>query len=420
MRGYIIIFFVLIASCKKEDEIPPIITINNPLSMSQFQIPFQLNVSGFAEDENTIEWVKIVVLNENLTPSSEEVLIQVDSNSVEFNEFVSVENIHLSSGTYYVKVSANDGVNINSNYIEINVLEYPLELKDIYLISSNTGQTNFLKLDSNFIQQVSQFDGTFQLACAVPKHQYVFIGTNQLGNAFSPNYNNNIWDWSFNSFLTPYFIDYQVSETGDLLHLGCSDGVIRSFMNNGVINNTVYSNFQENFDDFLIDNNYLYVEQFSSLLVRYLSVYYLESGVEVQRVSVDNDIVDILKYNENQCLFIEQNYSDIEINMYDRNTNLSWNLNTINNDSIYGAKFILNKGLYFLSNEGLMKYDVENNVLTNPITNVIFKKIKYDKINEELYLLADNELWLYSTTTGQYQSISCNYNLEDLILFYNK
>ena len=420
MRWFIIVLLMLVLGCKKGDEIPPSITIVNPFAMSQFQIPFQVNVTGNAQDENSIEWIKIVVLNDALAPSSQEILIDVNENSVEFNEWLSVDNIHLNSGAYFVKVSASDGENIHSSYVEINVLEYPLVLKDIYLISSNNNQTNLFKIDSNSLELVNQFDGQFQVANAISKHQYLFIGTDQIGNAFSPNLNQNIWNWSFTTFLSNYFNDSEMSESGDVLHLCCSDGVVRSFTENGTISNTVYSSSQEYFDDFLIVDNYLFIEAYSSSLVRYLIVYFLESGIEMQRISLINNIIDVVKYNSHQCLFLEQAQSDIEIKMYDRNSNLSWTLNTINNDSIHDAEYVLNRGLFFVSDVGLRFYNVENNVMSTLILNDEFKKIKYDELNEEFYLLTNDELWLYSLSTGQYQTISTSMDLKDLLLFYNK
>lgn len=420
MRWFIIGLLMLVLGCKKEDEIPPSITIVNPFAMSQFQIPFQVNITGNAQDENSIEWIKIVVLNDALAPSSQEILIDANENSVEFNEWLSVDNIHLNSGAYFVKVSASDGENIHSSYVEINVLEYPLVLEDIYLLSSNNNQTNLFKIDSNSLEFVNQFDGQLQVANAISKHQYLFIGTDQLGNAFDPNLNQNIWNWSFTTFLSTYFNDSEMSESGDVLHLCCSDGVVRSFTENGTISNTVYSSSQEYFDDFLIVDNYLFIEAYSSLLVRYLIVYFLESGIEMQRISLINNIIDVVKYNSHQCLFLEQAQSDIEIKMYDRNSNLSWTLNTINNDSIHDAEYVLNRGLYFVSDVGLRFYNVENNLMSTLILNDEFKKIKYDELNEEFYLLTNDEVWLYSLSTGQYQTISTSIDLKDLLLFYNK
>jgi hypothetical protein len=420
MRWYVIVLFFLIIGCKKVDEIPPVITVISPFAMTQFEIPFQVTISGLVEDENVIEWIKIVVLDDALRPSSEEILINTNSRSVEFSEIIYLDNIHLVSGVYYVKVSANDGENINSSYIEINIQEYPLVLKNIFVISTDNSQTNLFKIDSSALELVAQFSGQFQLANSVSKHQYIFIGTNQLGNAFNPGFNQNIWDWTFNTILSTYFIDSQISESGDVFHVCCSDGVIRSFTENGIITNTVYSSNQDYFDDFLIVGNYLYVEEYSSSSVRYITVYFLESGVEMQRIPLLNNIVKILKYNTHQCLFLEQNLSDIEVKMYDRNSNISWTLNTISNDSIYDAEYILNKGLYFISNTGLVLFNVGTNTFSTLIANDEFKKISFDRLNENFYLLTNNEIWLYSISTGQYQIMSTNYNLEDIFLFYNK
>ena len=395
MRWFIVVLFILMIGCKKEDERPPVISVTSPFSMTQFEIPFQLTISGTVEDENTIEWIKIIVLDDDLRPSSEEVLINTNGNLVEFSEIIYLDDIHLSSGVYYIKVSANDGYNINSSYVEINVQEFPLSLKNIFVIGSDNSQTTLHEIDSNSLDFVHQFPGQFQLASSVSKHQYLFIGTDQIGNAFDPNFNQNIWNWTFNTFQSNYFIDSQVGESGDVLHVCCIDGVIRSFTDNGIITNTVYSSNQDYFDDFLVVDNYLFVEEYSSSTDRYITVYFLESGVEMQRISTSNDIVDILEYSSSQCLFLEQNFSDIRINMYDLNSNISWELKTISNDSVYDAEYVLNRGLFFTSNTGLMVYDLATNSSTTLIANSGFKKITLDKTNENFYLLADNEIFIY-------------------------
>ena len=67
-----------------------------------------------------------------------------------------------------------------------------------------------------------------------------------------------------------------------------------------------------------------------------------------------------------------------------------------------------------------MLYDLATNSSTTLIANSGFKKIIFDKKNENFYLLADNEIWIYSIPSGQYQTVSTNYNLEEILLFYNK
>ena len=92
MRWFIVVLFILMIGCKKEDESPPVISVTSPFSMTQFEIPFQVTISGTVEDENTIEWIKIIILDDDLRPSSEEVLINTSSNLVEFSELIYLDD----------------------------------------------------------------------------------------------------------------------------------------------------------------------------------------------------------------------------------------------------------------------------------------------------------------------------------------
>ena len=112
--------FLLIFSCKKEDSLPPELSVSAPLSMSSFDVLDNILVSGSASDESSIEWVEIKLLNGNLGSASAPIVLTTNELNFEFSASLFVDDIHLSSGNYFIKVSVFDGKNTTSYFVEIS------------------------------------------------------------------------------------------------------------------------------------------------------------------------------------------------------------------------------------------------------------------------------------------------------------
>ena len=148
----------------------------------------------------------------------------------------------IESGKYYISVKALDQQNNqNSSYQEITLSEVPKKFESLYIVVPSFGQTNLSSLDSNGVTELKySLQGDFQKAIVNSRHQYFFIGTDQIGNSIESNYFSS--QWSVNPYLSPYefFSEMSLSEFGDQMHIVYGDGVIKSYNKNGNIVNTIY------------------------------------------------------------------------------------------------------------------------------------------------------------------------------------
>ena len=168
-----------------------------------------------------------------------------------------IEDRLLSSGSYYVNVKAFDkNQNVSSKYILILLNEVPRTLESLFYITSKNDQTYIYELDSTgSLQLKKQINGIHKFSIVNSRHQYLFFATDEVGESIEVNGFTNIWDISTGPSLYPLFIDVSKTDDGDQLHLVTGDGRILSCNKNGNIINNIYSNSQERFGRFNIQQN---------------------------------------------------------------------------------------------------------------------------------------------------------------------
>ena len=119
----ILIFISLIllcCTCSKKDENPPEVQIQSPLSNMSFQIPCQINVSGYVIDNNKVDRVEVDLVSDNSAAIVQGLVLEADSSYFAFNLSLFVEDRLLTSGSYFINIKAYDkSGNFSSEYISI-------------------------------------------------------------------------------------------------------------------------------------------------------------------------------------------------------------------------------------------------------------------------------------------------------------
>ena len=224
--------YVFCCNCKKnQDQMPPSIVIQMPLSNSSFDLPNSIRIKGIATDNNLLNNIEIGILDENLSAITPDIRIEPNDQEYSFDEIITIDDRLIESGKYYISVKAFDQQNNqNSSYQEITLSEVPKKFESLYIVVPSFGQTNLSSLDSNGVTELKySLQGDFQKAIVNSRHQYFFIGTDQIGNAIESNYFSS--QWSVNPYLSPYefFSEMLLSEFGDQMHIVYGDGVIKSY-----------------------------------------------------------------------------------------------------------------------------------------------------------------------------------------------
>ena len=132
-----LLLFMCFVSCDKEDAIAPIVVVNTPLALSNFNVLDYITIQGNASDETNIEWVEIKLLNNDLVSVADQIVLYSNDLDFDFSANLLINDIHLNSGNYYLKIAVSDGSNVTTSYVELLLSAVPLALKNTYVVSTN-------------------------------------------------------------------------------------------------------------------------------------------------------------------------------------------------------------------------------------------------------------------------------------------
>ena len=415
------IFFFIISCKKKSDEVNPVITVTSPLSNSLIDLPNSIRVSGSANDNSKLKRLEINVVDVNLSPVSTKTSIELSTSQYFFDELILLNDPLIESGSYYIHLKASDqNNNFSSVFVEIQISGIQRVFKGLYFITVENGTSNLYSLDSigGFALEKS-ITGNFQKAVANSRHQYFFIGTDQIGSSFEIENFSEIWE--IPSYQTPYpfFSGLSLSESRDNLNIAFGDGVFRSFNKNGQIINTIYANAQEWFGEFYLDESYYVSEVFANVMNRFIVLFFSNSGIENQRIQIDSDIVKIIKYASGQYIVISEFQSRLKISYFDSYTNSLVQDLEISNCIFHEA--IYNNGeLHLATNLGLYRYNTLTKVLAlvfsqHPVQNIIYEEL------DDLFLFSSgNQILGYQQGSVPNILYDVNDSIKKLMLIYNK
>tara|TARA_B100000767_G_scaffold235982_1_gene229502 strand:+ start:305 stop:1591 length:1287 start_codon:yes stop_codon:yes gene_type:complete len=411
----------LYCSCSKKDKNPPELFVQSPLSNESYQLPCDIKVSGYVVDNDKVDRVEVDLVSENSATVVQGFDLDVDSSYFVFDLSLFLEDRLLLSGNYFINIKAYDEFgNFSSEYISIYLNEIPKTLESLIYITSNNNQTFIFQQDSlGNSHIVKQITGNHLLSIGNSRSQHLFVGSDQNGEFFDLSNFNNICNVPVVSTNYPLFIDGSKSNNGNQSHLVLGDGRINSYNMNGNIINTIYSNPQELFGKFNLQQDIVLVESSLSFLDRDLVVYFRQSGIEKQRVEVNGQIIKIVTITNNEYAVFSHFLNESKISIYYENLNQLYTDLELPNSIIYDAR-LLGDYLIFSSSNGLYKYDFNQNNLNLVSSNIKASKIIPNEMDSFIYLTVGNELWTYNEN-GNLSLLSVfGDTIRDFIPVYNK
>ena len=406
-------------SCKKKDAIPPEISISSPLAMSSYDVLDYITVSGLVSDESNIEWVEIKLLNSNLVPVVSPVLLTTTNLEYDFTSSLYIDDIHLGSGNYFVKVSAYDGENTTSRFIEILLSAVPLELKSTFVLSSSSNSFNLYELSGTSSILKESFSGVFQSGISNSYHQYLFFGSNLSGYGYNPDFNYIPWEIPVDFSFYDYFNKSVYSNEDQLHYISHGSGKVKAYDKNGNVIYSLLLNQGEYPEDILVYNQKVYLEVFTNAFNRDFVVFFKNSGLENCRISIDKDVVGILPKSDYELYVFTSTNGVCELYVYSINSNSFGLPRSLPSGTINDVAAVNDNEIIIAHETGLLRYTYTNNSLV-PIVSEEFNKVKYDDLNDVLLVSALNELRYYSNLGAPIGIIINPENITDFYLYYNK
>lgn len=424
----VVVFSCLfISSCSKDkDDVKPTIIVHSPVYLQQINGMDTVQILATISDNRNIEWVKVSLRNTNDIPVLSTITKKPATADYELNVMYFFDDIHLASGQYYFDISASDGENITTQYIDILLDETPKIRNGIFVFSNTGSQTDISLLANNFNSSFySSLNGDY-LDAAVNSYDQQLIHTSSISGSISSidlKSGGLAWNVPINSSPpTPYFMGFLYDNQN--IYLGKRNGIIQGYDNNGAANYgaTAYPNYY--MESALVhEDYYLVTEQhlISGSAVK-LVLYWMASGIEVKQLNLNEDVKGMYSYGANELILITNNTSSMgKLDFYNIPSGLSSSPFTIGVGYIDDCVEISN-GIYLVASGGDIILINANNFSTLPyLSGIGANKLKYDYLTNELFVTSGNMLTIYDYTSkalkGNYIHSSSILNVD---FWYNK
>ena len=130
LKASFLLFIFFLISCKKDkkDIQPPAITFISPASAQTYKMFDTILVSARVTDNQHLSSINVTLTDLNHTPLQSSYSVPISSEGFIFNVGYILTKFQLSTGTYFMQITADDGYNTTAAYQSINITESPTKL----------------------------------------------------------------------------------------------------------------------------------------------------------------------------------------------------------------------------------------------------------------------------------------------------
>ncbi len=418
----------LLFSCKKEqDETGPEIVFHSPAENQTFNVNDYVTVNATVTDHLKIKAVSVTLEDANQGYAHVTVPVTVTSPTMNLNMSYLLDNIHLETGYYYIKISASDGPNTTTKYQKIYLIAVPKALKSIYVLTNTSSSfTQMASIDTNFasITGYNSFSGDYLASSVSSYYQQAYICGNYTGNfrAHVLEFNAPKYSVPAVSSSSPYFTGYYSNEQHS--YVSRFDGSIRGYnYSGGVIYSTSaisghYAKHMCFTDGYLVAEE---KEQFTS--TKRLATYFPTGSFE-KSCALTQDVVALCEMDVNNVFVFGNVAGQATIELFDRINNNLWSPYpfTLAPGMLLSA-LQLDSDTYLLghSNGTIYKYQYSSGGVTTFLPGYTAVQLKYEDVHGELYVVEANKVTTFNMSTmGMVHTINSSENILDLHLLYNR
>jgi hypothetical protein len=187
---YFALSLLLLQSCKKheDDGQSPVIRIETPVTGDTFYFLNTISIRATIQDDRQIESVKLEVTNSQNVRFLETKEFFPADNTFNLNYTITHNDLYLTSGTYYIKISAKDGSTESIVFREIQLIEAPRFLERLFVVRDIGGSTVIDTLHNNSLMSCLNFPQTFLFGGIDSRSQQLVISGNSPSSLLSYSY----------------------------------------------------------------------------------------------------------------------------------------------------------------------------------------------------------------------------------------
>lgn len=426
---------ILLNGCKKDlDELSPRIKFVAPYAGSTYSVLEYVDVHVTITDETSIDWVHIdIVKANNVQIASAQQLTYSGSLSETIEVGILLEDIHIESGTYYIRVRAHDGTNEHVSFREIQVYAVPLEVLGVYVfspISSSNLEIDLVQENSTI--NVANWDSDFLFGTANSYHrELAFSGDELDGTTYFDGGNFELLhsNLSFNNTSSSYYHDFFFNPDDLRYYSITRDGQIEIYRPGGTLQQTILTQSNQRPYNLAVTSNRLLVEERSwNGDQQNINQYYKASGALESSISLPFALVAVLETNDAFQLF---GYDDGQFktmsysgSSFSVGTEIDLDVASLGSIvDVIRVEGALNDEAFVLCGENGMKAFTVNVVQATEVASWSQggTQVELNEATGEIMVLSGDELLTYSwSSSSPTSSVSVGSSAADFTILYNK
>lgn len=408
--------------CKKEkvDNQLPQIVIHSPTPGSSFHPEDIIPVSATITDDNRIEKVRVQIVNAAGQSFMQTKEFFPDGNSYELHTSFLHNDLYLSTGPYYVKITAFDKDNEKIEFRQIQLTEVPVQLMNILLIRSAGSGSYIDTLSGSSIHPYAGLNHSHHIGAINSRHQLILSAEDDELNILRTS---DLSVVSTHGHFNSTVINAINDEYSQNLYSTTIDGYIYEINQYG--STSIYAYFdQQSIRDLLITRDYIFLYHHNlSHTQRSISVIKKSTRNVVQSLPVPvqfNLVKMIFLGSEDKILLVGNEDNSGKFIYYNRNTNALNEIYTFYNHShVFNAWNTSPNRFIVAQHDGLVNYTYNLNMLNTGIA-IEPHKLIYEKISDLLYAYNETGVYVFNTNASSIINFIPYADCKDLMILYNK
>ncbi len=424
------ILAILLFACKKEkDKEPPVIVLTSPLENEVFDVNEDIHLDGTISDETAITGAAVSLLDEQGMLAHVTRPIKIKALTTDIDMDYLLDNIHLESGRYQLRVFASDGVNDSYIVRYVNIRATPKVLKKIVVTTAvNATQTNLFTVDttSNALNANQVFSGDHLATAVNSYYQLLYHCGKFTGHLKGTTLENNsvILDVAPTiASPVPYFTDFYTSDNVNFVSF--YEKQIRGYeqLSGALIYN---ANAMDNFypQHLCMNGKVLIAEEQHKLTAEKKLVTFYSTGDAQQSCDLHQDVIAFCEKDDAHVFVFGNQAGQGIIQLFDRFANNLWSPYpySLAAGSINSAvKLDANTYLIAHSNGTIYKYEYSSSSVTTYLTGYAVVQLLIDNVSNTLYVVEKNKISTFEPKTLKpLRTITSPEPILEIDLLYNR
>jgi len=393
----IFVMFVQLFSCKKDtDENGPDITYSTPFDNQYFNVYDNVPVKAEITDQTKIVTANVTLVDENYVPVHITLPFTVSSPGMSVNTTYALDNIHLTTGLYYLMITASDGKNDSRKYKPVHINGVPKELKKIFLATDGGGfGTNMSYIDSTFsgVTPYHFFSGDYLGTSVSSYYQEAFMCGNYTGSFSCMGLQENVIKFSYAPLIspTPYFTSYYGEDKNT--YNARYDGTIKGY---DYLGNVVYSGAANSgyyVRKMIMNNKKMIAEEKSKTSSSRILVTFFQTGSAMQQTAISQDVVAFCRKDDDNVFVFGNAGGTGQIQLFNQVDNNLWNPYPYALPAgilLSAVRIDMDTYLIGYSDGTIYKYNYQIGSVTTYLSGYTALQLKYDEVNNRVYVAESN------------------------------